>query len=234
MKIGILGGSFNPVHTGHVRMALESLERLGLSRVDFVPAARPPHKTQRDMLPYALRLRLAELAVEGISGLRVNPLEGRRPGPSYTCETLEQYRRHEPQAALFFILGTGTVLDLPVWHRSAELFSLASFVAVSRFDVNLEAVDAMVRTHWKEAQRISDRSWRFASGNTLECLDVPRLDIKASHIRQCWRTGRSLDLLVPPAVLEALRQGGPEYDAAWGPKSGPGDGAPHSSLLSVE
>ena len=218
MNIGILGGSFNPVHTGHVRMAVEVLEGLALDRVDLVPAAQPPHKPGRGLLPFALRLRLTELAVEGLPGLAASGLEAERPGPSYTWATLEEYARREPGAGLSFILGSSTLFDLPNWKRGAELFDLASFVAVNRWDLDLEAVDRLVLGRWAGAVRQSPGLWRFPSGKTLTCLNIPRLDIKAAEIRERWRARRSLALLVPARVCEVLEAGGPEIEAAWGPR----------------
>lgn len=218
MNIGILGGSFNPVHTGHVRMAVEVLEGLGLDRVDLAPAFQPPHKSAQGMLPFALRLKLAELAVQDLPGLAVSGLEGERPGPSYTWATLEEYARRAPGAGLYFILGSGTLFDLPRWKRGPELFDLASFVAVNRWDLNLEDVDRLVCANWAGARREAPGLWRFPSGNTLICLNIPRLDIKAAEIRERWRARRSLALLVPARVREVLEVGGPEFDAAWGPR----------------
>ncbi len=105
MKIGILGGSFNPVHNGHVRMAIEVLERLSLDRVELVPAKQPPHKQEGDILPFDLRLELVNQAIDGVPGLGSNPLEGEREGPSYTCDTLNCYRTEQPDSDFFFIVG---------------------------------------------------------------------------------------------------------------------------------
>lgn len=222
-NLGILGGSFNPVHVGHVRMAVEVLEHLGLDRVDLCPAARPPHKAGAGLLPFAERLRLTALAVEGIPGLAANGIEAERPGPSYTCETLAEYARREPGALLSFILGSGTLFELPNWRRGPELFELASFVVVNRWELDLEAVDRLVAASWPGARREAAGRWLFPSGNILTCLDVPRLDIKGADIRERWRRGRNLALLVPPGVQRALEADGPIYEAAWGRRGGSAD-----------
>lgn len=219
--IGILGGSFNPVHTGHVRMAVEVLERLRLERVDLVPAAVPPHKPADGMLPFDLRLGLCELAVEGVHGLHASPIEGERSGPSYTCDTLTCYAT--PPEELHFILGAGTFLEIPTWRRGLEIPALASLVCVSRGGVpdarSFEAVAALVAQRWPDAEQTAsgaEPAWRFASGARLICMDIPRLDIKARDVRERWRQGRDLALLVPPAVQRALLAGWPEYAEAWG------------------
>ncbi|WP_022662517.1 nicotinate (nicotinamide) nucleotide adenylyltransferase [Paucidesulfovibrio longus] len=223
--VGILGGSFNPVHSGHVRMAVEVLERLNLERVDLVPASVPPHKPADGMLPFDLRLGLCELAVEGLHGLHASPIEGERRGPSYTCDTLTCYA--SPPEELYFILGAGTLLEIPTWRNGLRIPSLASLVCVSRGggrdSQGFEAVADLVAERWPDAEQLNsgpEPSWRFASGARLLCLDIPRLDIKARDIRERWRQGRDLSLLVPPAVQRALLAGWPEYSEAWGPRAG--------------
>ena len=148
MKIGILGGSFNPVHTGHVRMALEMLERLGLDRVELVPAAHPPHKSDEGMLPFAQRLALVNLAVKGVDGLHSNAVEGRRPGPSYTCDTLTCYKTEQPADDFYFLMGVGTFLEVHKWHNGLTLNRWANLVCVNRWVPAREEVRDFVETHW--------------------------------------------------------------------------------------
>ncbi|SKA70908.1 nicotinate-nucleotide adenylyltransferase [Paucidesulfovibrio gracilis DSM 16080] len=218
--VGILGGSFNPVHTGHVRMALEVLERLRLERVDLVPASIPPHKPMKGLLPFDIRLGLCELAVEGIHGLRANPIEGERSGPSYTCDTLECYPT--PPQERFFILGAGTLLEIPTWRHGLEIPALANLVCVNRGGdrcSGFEPVTRLVEERWPDATQLAsgrEPSWRFSSGARLLCLSVPRLEIKARDIRERWLQGRDLSLLVPPAVQRALQEDGSEFVQAWG------------------
>ncbi len=223
MKRGILGGSFNPVHAGHVRMAVEALEQMGLDRVDLVPAATPPHKPEHGMLTFAERLRLVELAVSGVDGLGADPLEGDRPGPSFTCDTLNCMLTEQPKDELYFILGVGTFLELPSWKRGLELPGLANLVAIRRWEVGEELVAAFVKKHWPAARSVSStggpEAWTFPSGNVLTLLDMPRLDIKAGDIRVRWLKRRSLACLVPPAVEAVLEKGGPDYEAAWGKRT---------------
>lgn len=219
VRVGILGGSFNPIHSGHLRMAVEVLERLEMDRVDIVPAGVPPHKPARGMLPFELRYQLAQKAVQGIAGLRVDPMEGRRDGPSYTSDTVAAYAEMNPDDEHYFILGTGTFMELPSWHRGLELPERVSMVVVNRGRVKLEDVEEYIAGHWPgavwEEQALGEAVWAFPSETRLHYLEIPRLDIKASDIRKRWRAGRNLALLVPASVEEALRAGGAEYDVAW-------------------
>lgn len=215
MKIGILGGSFNPIHTGHVRMAIETLEQLSLDRVELVPAKQPPHKEGSDILPFELRLELVEKAIEGIAGLGSNPLEGDRPGPSFTCDTLNCYRTEQPDSEIHFIVGASTFLELPKWRRGLEIPDLASLVVVNRWEA-ADAVSDFIKEHWDGVVEEAGGFWRFPEGNTVQLIDIPRLDIKAGHIRRRWLERRNLSLLVPAGVENMLEERHADIEGYWG------------------
>ncbi len=215
MKIGILGGSFNPIHNGHVRMAIEVLEKLGLDRVELVPAKQPPHKDGANILPFELRLELVERAIEGIPGLGSNPLEGERPGPSFTCDTLNCYRTEQPESEFFFILGASTFLELPNWRRGLEIPDLASLVVVNRWEA-ADEVAGFISEHWPDVKGDGEGGWVFPEGHTIQLVDIPRLDIKGGHIRRRWIERRNLNMLVPPGVIEVLEAQADLIEASWG------------------
>lgn len=218
MKIGILGGSFNPVHTGHVRMAVETLERLSLDRVELVPAKQPPHKQGTDILPFELRMELVERAIAGIPGLGANPLEGKRSGPSFTCDTLTCYRTEQPQDEFHFIVGASTFLELPKWRKGLELPELVSFAVVNRWEA-AEAVGDFVEKHWPDVAREGEGVWRLPEGNTVQLIDIPRLDIKGGHIRRRWLQRRDLSLLVPEGVRALLEERADMIGEYWGKRA---------------
>jgi len=215
MKIGILGGSFNPIHTGHVRMAIEALERVGLDRVELVPAKKPPHKDGAAILPFELRMELVNRAIEGIPGLGTNPLEGDRPGPSFTCDTLTCYRTENPQSEIVFILGASTFLELNKWRRGLEIPDLASLLVVNRWGASDE-VAGFIEEHWPAAELGDEGVWTFPEGHTIQMVDIPRLDVKGGHIRRRWLEGRSLRYLVPPGVEALLEEKSDEIEQYWG------------------
>lgn len=215
MKIGILGGSFNPVHSGHVRMAIEVLERLGLDRVELVPAKQPPHKEGRDILPFQLRLELVDRAIDGIPGLGFNPLEGERPGPSFTCDTLNCYRTEQPETEFSFILGASTFLELPKWRRGLEIPDMASMVVVNRWEAADEVADFIAAT-WPAAEQTGEGAWTFPEGHDIRLVDIPRLDIKGGQIRRRWIERRNLSLLVPPGVQALLEERAAVVEQYWG------------------
>ncbi|WP_243547169.1 nicotinate (nicotinamide) nucleotide adenylyltransferase [Pseudodesulfovibrio tunisiensis] len=215
MNIGILGGSFNPVHTGHVRMGIEVLESLRLDRVDLMPANVPPHKGFEGMLPFSLRLELVRRAVEDIPGLGVTAIEGERPGPSYTYDTMRQLTADHPQDHFHFLLGASTFLELCKWNQGLEIVHFVSLTVVNRWEAAGE-VAGFVHDHWPEAERCDKGVWTFDAGTEIRVVDIPRLDIKGGHIRDRWRAGRSLRLLVPDGVKRTLDRESEIVAAHWG------------------
>lgn len=224
MRVGLLGGTFNPIHTGHVRLGVEVLEALGLDRVELMPAGQPPHKPESGLLPFALRADLCRAAAEGVPGLAVNPLEGERGGPSYTIETMRALTAARPADEFFFILGMGEFLVLHEWREGLRLAEHAHLVAASRAGGEPDADDRLAAQ--ERAQRYAGRSWpgvkpagsgewTLPTGRRLVFLDVPRLDICASLIRARFLAGRTLCGLVPPAVEALLHARSAEVRAVW-------------------
>ena len=194
-------------------MAVEAREAVGLDRVLLMPAGEPPHKPAEAMLPFAHRLRLVELAVRGVSGLSASGVEGTRPGPSYTVETLAALREKMPGDELTFILGSESFLALPSWKRGLELPHLASLAVVLR----PEAVAAFAEANWPGMERVGADRLRFATGGSvLHLVPMPVLDISSTDIRRRWRERKSLAMLVPQAAEEIIERGGTAYEQAWG------------------
>ena len=132
MKLGILGGTFNPIHLGHLRIAEEVRDRLTLDRVLFLPAATPPHKPLAGDLPFADRLTMVRLAIGDHADFAASDLENRRQGPSYSVDTLAELHREFPGDELYFIIGSDSFLEIGLWHRYAEIFPLCNLVVVER------------------------------------------------------------------------------------------------------
>lgn len=225
MRVGLLGGTFNPVHAGHVRLAVEALERVPLDRVELVPVGLPPHKPASGMLPFALRAKLCRAAVDGVPGLAVNPLENERPGPSYTIDTLRALTVARPQDEFFFILGLGEFLVLHEWRQGLRLAEHAHLVAASRAGAgsdadedrlaSLERAQRYAARFWPGVRPVTPTQWTLPTGRRLIFLDVPRLDVSASDIRARFLAGRRLRGLAPGGVEQLLLEHGPEVRAAW-------------------
>jgi nicotinate-nucleotide adenylyltransferase len=182
-KIGIFGGSFDPVHLGHLLVAQAALEELGLDRLFFVPAAQSPFKSGIQPAPAPLRLQLLHLALAGQSNCEVDDQEIRRGGVSYTVDTLRHYARTFPGAALFYLIGADNAAQLNAWREPAELARLAEFVAVPRPGGSAAVFPPPF------------------CGRTLRGFP---LAVSSSEIRARVKAGQPIAHLVPPAVAEGL------------------------------
>jgi nicotinate-nucleotide adenylyltransferase len=207
-RLGILGGSFNPVHVVHLRLALEALEQAGLDRVDFLPAYQPPHKQKGWMLPFEDRARILEETLQGRPRLAVNRMEAERSGPSYTVHSLEAYLEREPRSELCFILGGDEFLFLPEWYEWRRLLGLSNLVVAAREEGFEAKLASFVREHLPQAQPESGspRRWLLPEGRSIHFIEMPRMDVSSTLIRKRWSQGRSLAWLVPAAVEAHLAQ----------------------------
>ncbi|WP_461209124.1 nicotinate (nicotinamide) nucleotide adenylyltransferase [Desulfocurvus sp. DL9XJH121] len=216
MKVGILGGCFNPLHVGHLRLALETREDLGLDRVELMPAATPPHKPGEPMLPFALRADLCEAAIRGLDSLAVNRMEAERPGPSYTVDTLRGLADRHPDWELAFILGAEDLRALPGWKRGLEIPGLADLAVAARGRDGLAEVRALVADLWPGASARGDAAWDLPGGGRVRWVRARRMDVSSSDVRERWLSGRTLRGLVPECVERMLGEHALEARAAWG------------------
>lgn len=209
--IGILGGSFNPVHVGHLRLAIEVYEALSpqLDYIDFVPCAQPPHKTSTTLLPFALRAELVRAAVAETPFLRVNTLEAQRPGLSYTYDTLLAYGQHYPAASFMFLLGGEDFVNIQQWHKGVELPQLTSIAVVPRAGTHSSSFCQTVNKFWPDATLTPTAAGGYQAqtqwGTQLLYLPLPRLDVSASLLRSRWIDDKRIDYLVPHKALDVLR-----------------------------
>lgn len=201
--MGLFGGTFNPIHYGHLRAAEEVAEGLGLDALWFIPAALPPHKAPADLTPFEVRLAMAKLAVSRHPRLKVSDIEGRRPGKSYSVETLRQVRQEfGPAAELFFILGLDAILEIQTWKDFRELFNLCHFVVLDRPGFDREQVGEVLRreVHEDFREMADGRGFDHPSGTRVVCWGTTLLDISATRIRALVREGRSVRFLLPEGV----------------------------------
>ena len=208
MDVGLLGGSFNPVHNGHLRLAVEALEQVGLDRVELVPAFIPPHKERRSVPSFSFRCRLIEAAIDRMSGLALNSMEGQRSGPSYTVDTLTEYHRLHPQRRTHFIIGCPDFLQLPQWYRWERLSELTHFVVVARQEGDKQRLADFVVQTWPRAQKTAPCTWLLPSGCLVRCIHTPKLELSSSLIREKLAQGKCIRYLVPDPVWKELN--GPE------------------------
>jgi len=206
-RLGLFGGTFDPVHYGHLRAAEEVAEELSLDRLWFIPAAVPPHKTSREITPFAVRLTMTRLAVGDHPVMSVSDIEGRRPGKSYSVETLRQvHDEMGPAWELYFILGLDAILEIPSWKDYAQLFRLSHFVVLDRpgYDpAGLEEV--LLREVDPQFQPLAaGAGFRHPSGYQVLLFQSTLMDISATGIRRLVRRGRSIRYLLPEEVREYI------------------------------
>jgi len=182
----VFGGTFDPVHVGHVVAACEVRTTLALDRVLLVVAGDPWQKRGRVVAPATERLALVELAIDGIDGVEASAIEVEREGASVTADTLEALQR--PGRELFLLLGADAVANMGTWRRLEETRDLATVVVIERAG----DIDA----------KPPGGGWRY------ERVDIPRLDVSSTDLRERLAAGRSIDGLVPPAVVRRIRSRG--------------------------
>ncbi len=190
--IGILGGTFNPPHMGHLVMAQEALDQLDLDHVLFMPVAVPPHKEAREDPGGDARIELCRLAVAGDERLGVSTLEVDRGGASYTVDTLRELHELEPEHDLTFIVGGDMAQSLPAWREPEALLGLARLAVAEREGVRREDV----------IRRLEP----LHPGDRVAFFDMPRIDISSSAIRRRVAEGRPIRYLVPDAVADAIAE----------------------------
>lgn len=202
MKTGILGGTFNPIHLAHLRIAEEVREACALDEVLFIPAATPPHKPEFAAAPFADRLAMVQAAIADNPGFSVSDLEARRSGKSFSVDTLEILRRADPAGERYFIVGLDSFRDIASWKEYARLFELAHMVVTARPGVEipdpLAALPVAVQGDFCYDGQL--KKLRHRSGKTVIFLEETRLDISSTLIRRKVAAGASIRYLVPPSV----------------------------------
>ncbi|MGE5283809.1 MAG: nicotinate-nucleotide adenylyltransferase [Actinomycetota bacterium] len=202
-RIGIFGGTFDPFHNGHLRMAVEVMETLSLPDLFLVPSARPPHKPSQPMATAEDRLAMASAAVAGVEGISVLDLELRREGPSYSLVTVREVSEGNPGAELLFLIGADAFAEIATWHRYGELLAACDFLLLPRPGIAPEVSFPPGIRIEPEGNRCYTQpgcSYRLPGGRRIHCPALPVLDISSRSIREKVRRGRSLRGLVPPEV----------------------------------
>ena len=183
-QVGILGGNFNPVHNAHLVVADQVRQQLGLDKVLLMPEYLPPHVDAKGTIAEHHRLKMLELAIEGIEGLEIETIELERKGISYTYDTMLLLNERDPDTDYYFIIGADMVDYLPKWHRIDELVEIVQFVGVQRP--------------------------RYKAGTSYPVIwvDVPLMDISSSIVRDFLAKGRTPNFMLPKPVLDYIKKEG--------------------------
>jgi nicotinate-nucleotide adenylyltransferase len=207
MRIGILGGTFNPIHMAHLRIAEEVRDRLEIDRMILIPALTPPHKPLAGDLPFDLRYRMVELAIADNPSFSVSDIEGKREGKSYSIDTIETFRDKYPGDELYFVIGSDSFLEIGTWFRYQEIFSLCNIVVVERpASVVLSMLSSLPRELLKDfSGDAAGKQLMHRSGHTVHYLEGIPLNISSSGIRSLAASGRSIRYLVPDEVDKFIK-----------------------------
>ncbi len=208
-RFGLFGGTFNPIHLGHLRAGIEIREAFSLDRVLFIPTAIPPHKKTRNLLPFAYRLKMVRLAIAGYPFFKASDVEKKRKGKSYSIQTLRFFNRtYGSQAELYFIVGMDAFLEINTWKNYHDLFGLSHFVVMDR--------PGYRRSHVKEflQQEISseiifypgENRFLLPWGFSVFLFPITLMDISSTRIRTLRQKKQSIRYLLPYEVEDYIEE----------------------------
>ena len=207
MRIGILGGTFNPIHYGHLRSAEEVREALKLDEIRFIPSAWPPHKPQDEVAAAADRLEMVRIALEDYPAYVCDPAEVERGGPSYTFDTWEELTRRVPdEDDMYFIIGADAFLELSTWHKPKEVLNTVNFAVTLRGNQKTSMyLEALLRVIQKiQPGYCMDKSMQeakfFEKKRIIKFVPITEIDISATRIRKCIKESYSIQHLLPREV----------------------------------
>ncbi len=191
-RIGILGGTFDPVHTGHLIIASEAMRQAELDEVVFVPAGRPPHKPNAVLSSNSARLEMLQIAIEQRPEFSISDVDLRRPGPNYSADLLDVFRTEHPAAQLFFIIGADSLRDFHTWREPHRIVEHACLIVAPRPGVTIDLAQAMERT-----PRLEGR---------VQVVSMPLIEISSTEIRKRSRHGESYWYQVPLDVEKYIER----------------------------
>jgi len=197
MRIGIFGGTFDPIHVGHLILAERCRDDAKLDEVWFLPSYRPPHKTDREITRFENRVDMAQLATTGQPMFRVDQIERELPPPSYTSETLAELHRRRPGDEFALILGVDSLVDLPKWHEPKRVLEQAELIVVPRPGTEMWSLEQLAT-----ALDISSSTIR------VTFVACPLIDIASRELRRRVNEGKTIRFMVPRAVEEYVRERG--------------------------
>lgn len=210
--IGLLGGTFNPIHEGHLHIARTVTARLHLDFILFIPSGKPPHKENHDIPHARHRMAMLRRALSGIPNFKACDIEIRQAGPSYTIDTVEALKRDYPNDRLIFIMGMDAFTQIKTWKEPERLLTLCDFAILSRPGAPFDGLPKfgpylnIDRTQLRRLDRGEIKSYRFETSaqRQLLFLSIPPSEISASEIRNCIKTGQATRKRLPQSVLSYI------------------------------
>lgn len=184
MRIGLLGGTFNPIHYGHLILAEECRKNFHLQKIVFIPSAVPPHKGRRITCPKH-RYNMVKLAVQNNKRFAIADIELERKGPSFSWETIQYFTRRHPKDPIYFILGIDSLLKIDAWKGKRKVLDLCNFIAATRPGYRIKDIPSSIR-------------------KKIKLIKIPGVDISSSQIRKRVKAGKSIKYLLPPKIEEYI------------------------------
>lgn len=207
LRLGILGGTFDPIHMGHLRTAEEIGEKLALKKVYLIPSASPPHKTSAPVSRFEHRVAMTCLGAAESPALEAVDLESKRSGLSYSIETLRELHEtlHAPE--IFFILGTDAFLDIKTWKEYEQLFHYAHFVIIMRPGFRSRGLDALLsELGARPSNKDNGGLYMASSGKKIMVMATTLMDISSTEVRRRVREDKSVRFLVPHSVMQYIEK----------------------------
>lgn len=191
-KVGIMGGTFNPIHFGHLILAETAYEEIGLNSILFMPSKNPPHKARTEVISEEHRLRMVELAISGNPHFQLSTIELDREGITYTVDTLTQLTKENPDTAYYFIMGADSLIKLETWKNCQEVFNLCTVVVAGRDDIKTEDIKLKIQ-YYKDKY-----------GARIVPLNMPNYEVSSAFLRDRVSKGKSIQYYVPEKVNEYI------------------------------
>ncbi len=205
-KIGFMGGTFEPIHVGHILLGQWAMEQYELDQVWFVPTGVSYLKEDRQILPAQVRLELTRMAIADVPGFLVSDIETRRPGRTYTVETLRQLRKEYPDDHFYFICGADSLEYMENWYLPEEILSNCEIIAACRNGSDTPYLKEVAEDLLRKLPIVSTYGDSF--GGRIHVMEFPNFEISSTDIRERVRSGKSIRYLVPDAVLQEIESKG--------------------------
>jgi nicotinate-nucleotide adenylyltransferase len=208
MKIGIFGGTFNPIHMAHLRIAEEIRDSFELFKVVFVPVATPPHKPLAENLSFEKRLAMVKMAIAGNPCFTFSDIEGKREGKSYSIDTLQLFRELYPEDEFYLIMGSDSFADFSTWKEYSSIFTCCNIVAIMRPGAAVTSLKDALPVDIRNEFCYHETEKRLAhkSGHSVYYIVGTQLDISSTSIREITNKGRSIKYLVPDPVEQYIHK----------------------------
>lgn len=209
-RIGLFGGTFNPIHLGHLRGLEEVREAFCFQATVLIPAAIPPHKVTEGVIEARHRLEMVKLAIMTNPSFSISSVEVDRPGKSYSIDTLQYFRERDENASLFFILGQDAFREIETWKEFHRLFSLSNFIVMTWPGFGKTPLHAQLPASLASSFRYDQevKAWIHSSGHTLHFKEITFLDISSTKVREMIERGMSVKYLIPLEVEAYIKKHG--------------------------